>query len=53
MLQAHLLTKYQTALKLPITEEVYDQLITFPCHVDLTKVELDYVINKIKKFYNG
>ena len=49
----HLLTKYKTDIKLPITEEVYEQLITFPCHVDLTKAEQDHVINKIIEFYNG
>ena len=49
----HLLTKYKTDIKLPITEEVYEQLITFPCHVDLRRIELNHVINKIKEFYNG
>ncbi|MDB2481937.1 DegT/DnrJ/EryC1/StrS family aminotransferase [Gammaproteobacteria bacterium] len=49
----HLLTKYKTDIKLRITEEVYEQLITFPCHVDLTKAEQDHVIDKILEFYNG
>ncbi len=49
----HLLTKYKTDIKLPITEEVYEQLITFPCHVDLKRIELNHVISKIKEFYNG
>ena len=47
----HLLTKYRTNFNLPVTEEIYDQLLTLPCHVDLEKIQQDYVIDKIKKFY--
>ena len=49
----HLLTKYKSNISLPVTEEIYEQLITLPCHVDISKDELEYVINKIKEFYSG
>ena len=47
----HLLTKYNLGYNLPITEKIYEQILTLPCHYDLTKDDQDYVIGKIKKFY--
>lgn len=47
----HLLTKYKTEYHLPITEKTYEQVLTLPCHFDLTEEEQDYVINKIEEFY--
>ena len=46
----HLLTKYK-ADHLPITEKVYEEILTLPCHFDLTEDEQNRVIQKIKEFY--
>jgi dTDP-4-amino-4,6-dideoxygalactose transaminase len=48
----HLLTKYKTH-SLPITEKIYEEILTLPCQLDLTKEEQDYVINTIKEFFNA
>jgi len=47
----HLLSKYRVDYKLPITEMIYKEILTLPCHFDLTKKEQKFVIKKIKKFY--
>jgi dTDP-4-amino-4,6-dideoxygalactose transaminase len=47
----HLLSKYKTEYKLIVTETVYEQILTLPCHVDLTKEEQEFVIQKVKEFY--
>ena len=47
----HLLTKYYEKSTLPITESIFASILSLPCHIDLTKKEQDYVIKKIKKFY--
>ena len=47
----HLLAKYRSDLELPITESVYKEILTLPCHVDLTNKEQDFVIEKVKGFY--
>jgi dTDP-4-amino-4,6-dideoxygalactose transaminase len=49
----HLLTKYKTKFSLPITEKVYDEILTLPCQIYLTSDELDYVTNTIKEFFNA
>ena len=49
----HMLSKYQSEYKLPITEEIYEEILTLPCHFDLTNDEQNYVINKIKDFFNA
>jgi dTDP-4-amino-4,6-dideoxygalactose transaminase len=48
----HLLTKYKTE-SLPITEKIYEEILTLPCQLNLTKEEQDYVINAIKEFFNA
>ena len=48
----HLLTKYKTEYSLPITEKVYEEILTLPCQLDLTREEQDYVIENIKEFFN-
>lgn len=47
----HLLT-YYGAMKgeLPITEQIYSELLTLPLHPDLSENEQDYVIEKVKKY---
>ncbi len=47
----HLHTKYKTDLVLPITEKIYNEILTLPCHFDLTLEEQNRVIEKIKEFY--
>ena len=46
----HLLSKYKADC-LPITEKVYEEILTLPCHFDLTEDEQNRVIQKIKEFY--
>ena len=48
----HLLSKYKTPNHLPKTEKVYKEILTLPCHVDLTQDEQARVIQTIKDFYN-
>lgn len=36
---------------LPITEQIYSQLLTLPLHPDLTEKDQDRVINKIRNFF--
>jgi dTDP-4-amino-4,6-dideoxygalactose transaminase len=47
----HLLSFYRCNYSLPTTERLYKQLLTLPCHVDLSEEEQSYVIDKIKEFY--
>ncbi|MEI8602894.1 DegT/DnrJ/EryC1/StrS family aminotransferase [Shewanella sp. PP-Sp27a-2] len=47
----HLLTKYKIEFPLPITEAIYSRILTLPCHFDLSQVEIDTVIEKVKEFY--
>ena len=50
----HMLSMYSNSLiKLPITESLYKEIISLPCHVDLSSLEQDYVTQKIGKFYNA
>ncbi|KIM04408.1 MAG: aminotransferase [Sulfurovum sp. AS07-7] len=49
----HLLSKYKTDYVLPITEKIYEDILTLPCHFDLTEMEQDIVINRIREFYNA
>ena len=48
----HLLSKYKSNYKLPITEKVYEEILTIPCQFNLTKEEQDFVVDTIKEFYN-
>ena len=47
----HLLTLYNIAYSLPITEKLYEEILTLPCHAEVTDAEQNYVICKIKEFY--
>jgi dTDP-4-amino-4,6-dideoxygalactose transaminase len=49
----HALTRYKTNAKLPITNKIYQKILTLPCHVDLSLEEQSYVVDKIKDFYNN
>lgn len=48
----HLLSKYSTDYPLAMTEAVYEEILTLPCHVDLDIEEQDRVVNNIKEFYS-
>jgi len=47
----HLLTKFNTYSRLPITEKIYEEILTIPCHFDLSEREQDIVIQKVREFY--
>jgi len=47
----HLLSKYDFDITLPITEHIYSEILTLPCHTDLTTEEQNFVIDSIRKFY--
>jgi len=47
----HLLTKYARNECLPITERLYKNVLTLPCHHDLKDEEQEFVLKKIKDFY--
>lgn len=49
----HMLTKYRTTYSLPNTENVYKELLSLPCHLDLRKKDQDYIVSKIKEFFNA
>lgn len=48
----HLLSRYRSSYSLPITEKIYEQIITLPCHVDLSEDEQKFIIKKIEEFYS-
>jgi len=47
----HLHTKYRDSLDLPVTEKIYQKILTLPCHFDLTNDEQDIIIRKIREFF--
>lgn len=47
----HLLSKYKSDFSLPTTEKIYEEILTLPCHFDLTIAEQKIVIQKVKDFY--
>jgi dTDP-4-amino-4,6-dideoxygalactose transaminase len=49
----HLLSKYKTNYSLLITERIYEEILTLPCHFDLTSDEQEFVINTIIEFYEN
>lgn len=48
----HLLSKYRSD-PLPITEKIYEEILTLPCQFDLDKEDQDRVIKSIKDFYSA
>ena len=48
----HWLTKYRTDYHLPVTEKIYEEILTLPCHLDLNENAQNHVISKIKSFMN-
>ena len=49
----HMHTKYVETFSLPVTENIYANILSLPCHVDLTESEHSFVIEKVKEFYEG
>ena len=49
----HLLTKYKSSYNLPITEKIYNEILTLPCQCDLTEDAQSYVISTIKSFFKS
>ena len=47
----HLHTKYSEKKSLPISERIYNEILSLPCHFDLTHCEQNHVIQKIREFY--
>ena len=47
----HLLIMYDNGLKLSVTESIYNEILTIPCHFDLTMNEQNFIIEKVKEFY--
>ncbi len=48
----HMLSKYKSNYSLPITEKAYKEILTIPCHFDLSKDDQNKIINLIRDFYN-
>lgn len=48
----HLLTFYKSNFPLPITEKLYDELLTLPLHPALTSNDIEEIIQQIYLFYN-
>jgi len=38
---------------LPVTESIYQELLSIPLHPGITSTQQKYIINEIKKFFNG
>jgi len=50
----HMLKMYSNpSITLPVTESLYKEIISLPCHVDLSLLEQDYVTQRIGEFYNA
>ena len=47
----HMLTMFKSDTPLPVTEKVYEEILTLPCHFDLTQKEQDYIIQTMEEFY--
>ncbi len=47
----HLHTKYKSEFDLSVTEQIYEEILTLPCHFDLRIEDLKIVIKRIKGFY--
>jgi dTDP-4-amino-4,6-dideoxygalactose transaminase len=48
----HLLTYYGARKgQLPVTERIYNELLTLPLHPDLTEEDQDRVVKQVKEFF--
>ncbi len=49
----HLLSKYKTSYGMPVTERVYNRILTLPCHADITIEQQERVVKVIRAFYGS
>jgi dTDP-4-amino-4,6-dideoxygalactose transaminase len=50
----HLLDYYgRGKVRLPVTERIYNELLSLPLHPDITKEDQEYIVKKIKDFLYG
>lgn len=49
----HLLSLYKSNYALPISEKLYSEILTLPCHYDLLEEDQNFVINAIFDFYKS
>ena len=47
----HQLTKFKSSITLPTTEKVFPEIISIPCHTDLSTTDQNRVIDKINIFF--
>lgn len=47
----HLLSKYKSSDDFPISNKLYSQILTLPCHFDLTDNDIEFIVKKIDDFY--
>jgi dTDP-4-amino-4,6-dideoxygalactose transaminase len=47
----HFLFKYKLDYELPVTEKIYKEILTLPCHFDLTDEEQSFIVMKVMEFY--
>jgi dTDP-4-amino-4,6-dideoxygalactose transaminase len=49
----HLHPFFNTGLKLPVTEKIYEEIITLPLFTDMNEQEITYVINNVFEFFKN
>ncbi len=47
----HKMSYFQNGIKLPITEKISEEIVTIPTHPNLSKINIDKIINTINKLY--
>jgi dTDP-4-amino-4,6-dideoxygalactose transaminase len=48
----HHLSRYKTDYDLSVTDRVYEEILTLPCHCDLDEKDQERVIKCVKEFYD-
>jgi dTDP-4-amino-4,6-dideoxygalactose transaminase len=43
---------YKSKIKLPITEQVANQIVSIPTHPNLTNLEIDKIIHAVNDLYD-
>jgi dTDP-4-amino-4,6-dideoxygalactose transaminase len=46
----HMMTMYKNNVKLPVTEQVSQEIVTIPTHPNLSKQNVDKIIECVNKF---
>jgi dTDP-4-amino-4,6-dideoxygalactose transaminase len=47
----HKMSYFQNGIKLPITEKIGDEIVTIPTHPNLSKTNIDKIVNTINKLH--